>query len=372
LARLLTLFVLFWALLFAQTPSEYPDRLLRFLDGKSFQINGDFYQYDFERDGFQRNDWIYIDRGSQKAFRLLGREPSAANPFGWEPLASLPADLDRTRPTGHFIFIDFPLDSQLFQNNAFSWLYVYPAKEMVFKLMGASAEGNFVYLDTNGDQRPDPLPLSYQIDGDTILFKAHVQTEAFMPPTRPDLPPTPCEDRLTTQRQGVSYSVLSRSSYQGEIAYDCSIAKRYHWVLARPSLTIANVQLVRKIRIHTASEEVDATITYDYRTGEEHFQGSYNGNGYDCTSFYKAPPLPVELSNNPARLEEFFNAQWANNCTGQLLSTTCPAQLVECRSANAIDTSRPGSISIQNNYRIEDIEGRIHRVETKQRIDFRP
>ncbi len=149
------------SLLFAA--QSYVDALVGFLHQKSFRINGFFYMYDFNKNGrIERNDWIYISNTPNPLFfRLMGRTPTSDDAFGWLRLASLPSDLDRQKPAGYFIKIDFPLDYTLYGKrhaSAFSWIYI--TQNRVYKLMGAKPNHDFDYLDIDGDGRPDPLPIA--------------------------------------------------------------------------------------------------------------------------------------------------------------------------------------------------------------------
>lgn len=151
-------------------PSGYVDTLQHCLANKTYQINGKFYAYDFEHDGnIDANDWLYIATDSGKAYRLMGKTPTENDAFGWLPLDQIPQDIDVNNPTGYFIYIDFPQDMELYQTNAFSWVYV--TNEKVYKLMGATAQHTFDYLDIDGNGSPDPLPgIIPYIEGESITF----------------------------------------------------------------------------------------------------------------------------------------------------------------------------------------------------------
>ncbi|SMC08264.1 hypothetical protein [Nitratiruptor tergarcus] len=121
-----------------------------------FAVNGFFYLYDFNKNGqIERNDWIYYSNDSKKSYRLLGVQPTSDNAFGWQQLASLPQDMDEL-PTGFFIYLGFYGD----ESTAFSWIYVPNRSEPfeVYKLMGTTPTGSFVYFDLDCDGYPNPLP----------------------------------------------------------------------------------------------------------------------------------------------------------------------------------------------------------------------
>ncbi len=130
--------------------------LQKFVVSKPFAVNGVFYQYDFNEDGsIAKNDWIYVDLGSKKAFRLLGRATSSKDVFGWKRLDRPPSDLDLDNPAGLFVHIGYAKES----DPRFSWIYMSLRKPMrIYKLMGAAKSGSFSYLDTDCDGYGDPLP----------------------------------------------------------------------------------------------------------------------------------------------------------------------------------------------------------------------
>ncbi len=144
-----------WILACSIDPN-YLDCLYQYMTSKEFRINGAFYKYDFNRDGVtQRNDWIYFDLGSEKLYRLLGKEPTAQDRFGWLPLQNIPSDFDANNITGLFVYLGFWGDPQ----TAFSWVYIPVSDEFtVYKLNGATPNGSFVYMDLDCDGSPDPLP----------------------------------------------------------------------------------------------------------------------------------------------------------------------------------------------------------------------
>ncbi len=146
--------LLVWA---CSVDMNYYECLIKKITERQYRVNGAFYQYDFNRDGqIQRDDWIYIDLTTKEVYQLLGNPPSNNNAFGWRRLTELPADLNLENVSGLFIYLDFSLD----QNRAFSWIYLgfFGNDAYLFKLMGASANGDFVYLDLDCDGLPDPLP----------------------------------------------------------------------------------------------------------------------------------------------------------------------------------------------------------------------
>ncbi|MRJ02401.1 MAG: hypothetical protein GXO19_07260 [Epsilonproteobacteria bacterium] len=145
---------------------DYYKRLVQSIDLREFTINGLFYRYDFEGDGrFDFNDWLYQDRRSGKTFRLLATSPTPENTFGFAPVP-MPEDLQRTEPLGYFIYLgNLPSETDI----RYAWIYC--AREGgCFKLMG-SRNGEFVYLDRDGDGSFDPLAVAAERRGDRITFR---------------------------------------------------------------------------------------------------------------------------------------------------------------------------------------------------------
>gem|GEM_PF-1064501 len=165
--------------LYAVQPSPgYVDSLVNYLKGKSFTVDGKYFTYDFNKNNvIDYNDWIYIAKNNE-IYRLLGKTPTEQDPFGWQPLSNLPADLDTNKPAGYFIFINMPLDKELTGTNAFSWVYVPNETDDGYKLMGATPNHRFDYLDIDGDNTPDPIPnLVFNVNGDTVTITQPTQSQ---------------------------------------------------------------------------------------------------------------------------------------------------------------------------------------------------
>ena len=134
---------------------NYLECLYKYMISKPFDLNGVFYQYDFNKDGYiQKNDWVYYDLPGQKFYRLMGRPSSATDVFGWQPIpTSALADLDADHPAGVFVFLGFPGE----YDSRFSWAFVPWGTAQVYKLSGQASNGSFLYLDLDCDGRADPL-----------------------------------------------------------------------------------------------------------------------------------------------------------------------------------------------------------------------
>jgi len=124
------------------------------LQKREFTINGYFYKYDFDKDGrIDYNDWIYISP-KFRAYRLLGITPTQKNVFGFKPIP-IPDELDTTKLSGYFIYLGrFPQDVE--SNWKFSWLYI-DTRKRVYKLMGATSDNRFKYLDVDKDRMVDNI-----------------------------------------------------------------------------------------------------------------------------------------------------------------------------------------------------------------------
>ncbi len=152
------------ALFGATADPTYVQELKQHIMTQTFTVNGKFYAYDFGKDGqLDPNDWIYVSTETGKAYRLLATTPNDTNAFGFAPV-ELPTDL-AADPNGYFIQLNFPLD----QDQRFSW--VYASKEgKIYKLMGATEQNTFDYLDIDGNGTPDPLPnITFTLNATTDL-----------------------------------------------------------------------------------------------------------------------------------------------------------------------------------------------------------
>ncbi|MRI59263.1 MAG: hypothetical protein C6H99_07145 [Epsilonproteobacteria bacterium] len=150
-------------LLLWSTPHSYTDRLKAYMAlKKEFELRGYFYYYDFDKDGYDYNDWIYKDLRSGKLFRLLAIKPSSDNVFGFAPVA--PKDLP-SKPKGYFVFLAMPQEDV-----RFSWVYIDATTLRPYKLLGSTKEGYMRYLDLNGDGKPDPLDLGVTLQEDRVQF----------------------------------------------------------------------------------------------------------------------------------------------------------------------------------------------------------
>ncbi len=135
---------------------NYLDCLYSYMRSKTFNLNGFFYQYDFNKDGFiKKSDWVYYDFATKAFYQLMGNPSQPNDVFGWKvvPTSAL-SDLDAENPDGIFIRIGFPQD----YDTRFSWVYIPWQTSYVFKLSGQMPNGSFSYLDLDCDGNPDPLP----------------------------------------------------------------------------------------------------------------------------------------------------------------------------------------------------------------------
>ncbi|MRJ02014.1 MAG: hypothetical protein GXO19_01600, partial [Epsilonproteobacteria bacterium] len=142
----------------SDTPSQYLylNALNEFLlQQREFPISGYFYIYDFNRNGrVEYNDWIYVTPNFF-TFRLLAVTPTPKNTFGFQQI-SFPYDLNRKKLKGYFIYLgQFPLDRD--SKWKFSWLYIDNKTKKVYKLVGATPDNRFRYLDIDGDGSADNI-----------------------------------------------------------------------------------------------------------------------------------------------------------------------------------------------------------------------
>ncbi len=364
--------------LFAMSaPVEYVEGLKQYLHNHTFKVNGKFYMYDFNHDGvIARNDWLYIDTTTGRVFRLMGREPTQADAFGWQPLDSIPRDLDVTHPSGYFIFIDYPKDKELFGTNAFSWLYV--AKGSTFKLMGADENHNFDYLDENGDGIPDPLSgISYRFEGLELLFIYNgvlsTPSQALQQQPKETIK---CEDEDSFTYDDIGYYYKVDSWYRGDIQYNCKKDAKYLWTLAIDSITID--QIIKKMegKIVIDGKIISGVETFNYKEGSIHHQGEYEGKKFDCYDYY-IPFLPVTISKyEHDKLENVMEWSGSGPCDPNFLRTTCPewyyGSLEDCgldgtpTYNDKIEEEIKNSIHTESNvtttWKVTDSDGKLHEV----------
>ncbi|MRJ02500.1 MAG: hypothetical protein GXO19_00960, partial [Epsilonproteobacteria bacterium] len=213
-----------------------------------------------------------------------------------------------------------------------------------------------------------PLPnLTPLLQGEKVTFQKSYTGSALNPPQQTqqvELPPNPCEERVSQERDGRLYQATVRSSYTGEIGYDCSFKSREPWRLARPSIRIDQVVTTIAIDLVSQSKRVQGTISYNYREAKERFRGTYNGNYYDCSTIYGTTPVPRTLSSQDGRgLRWFFDMEWADPCTQQIVETSCPAEMVQCSGKySSPATSQIHSLKLIFDYTITESSGRNHRV----------
>ncbi len=305
-------------------PPGYVQGLKNYLASKEFSINGLFYMYDFNHNGkIERNDWLYITNDSNhRAYQLMGKPPTATDAFGWLPLSSIPADLDRNKPSGYFVFINFPKDKEFYGTNAFSWVYVSSGK--TYKLMGADANHNFDYLDENGDGQADPLSnVSYTTDGKVITFIYATQDQKIS-----------CEDEQSFSQQGISFYMKIRSWFIGNIIYNCKYNSEKHWDLKPATITIKNIQKSEQFDITLDSDKTKGISIYDYAKGEVHIQGTYNGQKIDCYEYYRSI-VPVTVSrDNITQLEKIMENWGSGPCDPDFIRTTCPHNYYQSFGSN--------------------------------------
>lgn len=340
--------------------STYVDALKNFLSSKKFTINGLFYMYDFDHNGIDPNDWIYITNDDQhNAFRLLGKTPTDANAFGWLPLNSIPSDLEITKPTGYFIFINFPQDQTYFHTNSFSWIYVSQGK--VYKLMGSNAHHNFDYLDENRDGRLDALSnITYTINDKTIQF-AYTSSEQKQE----------CED---VRDFGRLY-MKSSSWYIGNISYNCKFDADTKWQLNIDTITITDINKQEEGKFWLDNNYGEGTTTYNYAKGEVHIVGKYKNQTINCYEYYH-PIVPITINQNESDILENVMENWGEGpCDPNFIRSTCPAwyyeSLGDCtidgqQNSNA-DTSTAKSIDAQVKiyWNVHEDNGKVDKIYTE-------
>ncbi|MRI83800.1 MAG: hypothetical protein C6I00_05195 [Nitratiruptor sp.] len=291
--RAIFLFLFPFALLYG----GYLEELLHYLTSKSsFPINGKFYPYDFDRDGtIAPDEWIYISLPERKGYRLLATPPSPKNAFGFAPIP-LPPGLQEDKPAGYFIYVDFPKDP----DPRFSWLYVTATKpHLVYKLIGATPENTFAYLDLDGDGHFDPLPnLAVELKGDWILLSTPKLPGAVPSPTsQPEETPQSTHplDQIVTDR---GYTLLAWN----DLGMHC-MDDDYSIFSILPPYNTLNAQLIKRgTKPQLITQGV--TITYEAFPSLDGVLNSYSAGKTNFWRFvtplyHKSPPPNIGLTGFP-------------------------------------------------------------------------
>jgi hypothetical protein len=392
--RLIVTTLLASATVFAMTASkEYIEGLTNFLDQKIYPISGSFYMYDFNHNGkIEKNDWLYVDSATHRPFRLLGIMPTEQNPFGWDPFTSIPSQLDTTKVSGYFVFINYPEDTRLFGNNAFSWVYLPANTSSVYKLMGATPDNSFDYLDEDGDGKPDPLSnLGYLLQNGAVKFfkreggssadqnssqtsSSQNSSQSISAPSPIQLPYTctnivdPSPYLPTAKKSKIS------SGYRGDVVYDCTF-KTYPegWGLKKTPFTIINVIKEEHYDIHSLDESGNevhlfGTTYYDYANAEVRYSATKNSPWgtytYECSATYPKALPATFTQNQEYELGELLQ-DWGQDIS-QAIQTDCPAEFLTIYS-NGSDATNPLNVSstFVENYAIVDENGDTHFVSIK-------
>lgn len=339
--------------------AEYTTSLTTFLQTKSFEITGRYYTHDFDGNGaIDRSDWVYVGSNAL-AYQLMGNTPSSIDPFGWKALEAVPSAIDTNNPQGYFIKIDFPTDISE-GNGAFSWLYVTSAGA-VYKLMGATSEYNFDYLDSDGDGIADALStLQSSKTQEAFTFETTETTQASSSSSSANtieaITSNRCEDSLNSTYQGKSYSYTIVSGYTGNVGFDCKFYSEFSWFLSNVEmLEIADIVQTRSYEGTVEGKQVLGSDTIYYKKGESHYNYTVEGESASCADYYTPFDFPLFVTDSED-LSSIFDQEGEPNMDGAF-KTTCPEDSI-------IKDEEPSSQDIKayTNYTITDVEGKVHKV----------
>ncbi len=277
--------------LFADT-ATYLQNLYSYLVSKNWTVYGEFYNYDFDKNGYDYNDWVYVSISDGKAYRLLGAIPTQNNPFGWLPLATKPVNLQK--PDGYFLYINFPSD----ENRAFSWLYIDRVSKKVYKLQGADPTTHFFkYLDIDGDGKPDSLDrLNVSINGTKISFTQEINQNPNQPPTNIQMPTNwQCTSTYPYENFIIENSVKTSGEFETKNmgGFCAAIAK----TTINPTSVYAKEQY--NITLLEDGDRIQGYAEYWFPEGKVHYHFTSQKRGFvDCTAFFNVYPVPDVIAGN--------------------------------------------------------------------------
>ena len=107
-------------------------------DRKSFNITGEFAEYDFNSDGkIEASDWTFKFIGIDGVYRLLGKTPTTNDVFGWQKV-----DVIANKPNYYMVYID---DWDGDGDKKFDWIILSTDGSRIYKLEGANEDHTFKY-----------------------------------------------------------------------------------------------------------------------------------------------------------------------------------------------------------------------------------
>ncbi len=125
---------------------HYSDKLLYFLDSRSFKILGKLYEME---NPLSENKYIYQSLLTDTYYIAQGSPITENNPFGWKKIEN---PSPKKNFIGYMLFIDFPKDPKRYR--AYSWALVNPDLKSFKKLIGADPKGGFRwYVDEGWKKR---------------------------------------------------------------------------------------------------------------------------------------------------------------------------------------------------------------------------
>jgi hypothetical protein len=202
------------------------------------------------------------------------------------------------------------------------------------------------------------------------------QPEKTGSPEVVEAPHEKCSVIVTGKKLGVTYEILSKSDYKGDIKFNCSYdekkqpsAQKYFLINGVPSLNIVQLERATKItndcRLNNSSYTDTVNVAFNYGTGlvTTNIKSTTNGQS-SCMSKYKSP-LATTISNHNS-MSILFNA-WAvdvseaNKAKTGLTETDCPQTVVTNNKPK--EETPVCKTTINNKYTITDDTGKVHTLE---------
>jgi len=317
--KLLLLFA-FLSVSFAQIlDSGYTQRLQSYLlKSSALFVNGKFYYY--------QNRWVLEALGREGEiagyYLLLGKAPSASNPFGWKKIDPNIDSIKSLSPKGYFVHIHFDHDPE-----TLSWLYIDLSSKKVYKLIDAK-DGKFQYI---------PLDIRYALLKNRVFFFEK-------------------GDRLT-YNTGVHIE-LERLSKDGNLLkLDPSYLSGKPIMSLVKDINLSSLAIIQEAYGKAGNQRVEGRIVKHPLLGRVDIDTRVGNYHIKCYEYY----LPLEIDRLDRDNLERALQKWGEGgeCNEEFIESSCPAdyyrRLLKCGAKfDLSELSKRVDVSILTIYSIND------------------